>query len=67
MNVSAKTEKSMYESISVALADESKRKNILNRIQGELDAFIQRNNNVEELADMLIMAGEELKERRKSA
>lgn len=67
VNVSAKAEKSMYESISVALLDESKRKNILNRIQGELDAFIQRNNNIEELADMLIAAGEKLKEGRKSA
>lgn len=50
-----------YESIELALKDESKRGNILNRIHSELDNFVQRNRHIEELADMLIETGEKLK------
>lgn len=61
VNVSAMRDTPAYESIAVALKDDSKRANILNRIQGELDSFVQRNRHIEELADMLIVAGEKLK------
>lgn len=57
----------MYENITAALKDESKREVYLNKIRAELNAFIQRNKNIEELADMLINAGENLKEGRLSA
>ena len=69
VNVSRKSEKSMYESIGDALKDENKKQNILNRIQGELDAFVQRNRHIEELADMLIDTGNKIKniERRQRA
>lgn len=62
VNVSAKKESPSYESVAVALKDEGKRSNILNRIQGELDAFVQRNSHIEELADMLINTGNKIKE-----
>ncbi len=61
INVSAMRETPSYESIAVALKDEDKRKNILNRIQGELDNFVTRNRHIEELADMLIATGERMK------
>lgn len=61
VNVSPKKETPSYESVAVALKDEGKRSNILNRIQGELDSFVQRNRHIEELADMLIETGEKLK------
>lgn len=61
VNISATSEKPKYESIEVALQDVSKRKNILNRIQGELDNFVARNRHIKELADMLIATGTKLK------
>lgn len=62
VNTSAPKEKPKYESIEDALSDLGKREIILNRIKGELDAFIMRNKHIEELADILISAGEKLKE-----
>lgn len=50
-----------YESITTALQDENKREVYLNKIRAELDAFIQRNKNIEELADMLTEAAESLR------
>ena len=50
-----------YESINEALKDESKRNIYLNKIRAELNTFIQRNKNIEELAEMLIEAGNNLK------
>jgi hypothetical protein len=60
-NISALGEKPCYQSIDIALKDENARANILNRIRGELDNFVQRNRHIEELADMLIETGEKLK------
>jgi hypothetical protein len=53
VNVNPGQEKAAYESIELALKDESKRSIILNKIKGELDAFINRNQHIEELADIL--------------
>jgi len=61
VNTSAIKDSPAYENIQDALKNESKRNNILNRIKGELDSFIIRNRHIEELADMLIDAGNKLK------
>lgn len=57
--------KCTYESIENALSHEGKREIILNRIRGELDAFIIRNQHIEELADLLIEASEKARKRGK--
>lgn len=61
INTAPPKEKCVYESIETALKHENKREIILNRLRGELDAFINRNKHIEELADILITAGEKLK------
>lgn len=61
VNVSAVSDSAAYKNITLALQEDNDRENILNRIKGELDALIQRNKNIEELADMLIAAGTQLK------
>ena len=45
--------KAHYENIEDALKDNGKREIVLNRIRAELDAFIIRNQHIEELADLL--------------
>ena len=55
----------VYENIHEALRDVGKREIVLNRIRGELDAFINRNRNIEELADILEEAAERLRKRGK--
>ena len=64
VNVNSGKEKGSYENITQALADEGKREIILNRLRGELDAFITRNQNIEELADLLIEAAEKVRKKR---
>ena len=61
VNVSEFSDKASYRNVEVVLNDENTREAYLNRIQHELNAFIKRNQNVVELADMLIEAGENLK------
>lgn len=61
VNVSELSEKTSYRHINVALSDDELRENYLNRIRHELDAFIKRNQSIEELADILIEAGQKLK------
>lgn len=46
-------DKPVYENIAAALQDDNKREIVLNRLRGELDAFIIRNQHIEELADLL--------------
>lgn len=53
IRTSEKEQKPVYENIESALKDDCKREIILNRIRGELDAFIVRNQHIEELADLL--------------
>lgn len=55
----------VYENIHDALKDEGKREVVLNRIRGELNAFIIRNQNIEELADILEEASSKLRKRGK--
>lgn len=61
VNVSDFSEKAQYRNVEVVLNDEDTRETYLNRIRHELNAFITRNQNIEELADILIEAGENLK------
>lgn len=61
VNTSPLTEKAQYESVEVVLTEEDKRSTYLKRIKQELDSFIRRNANIEELADILIEAGQRLK------
>lgn len=56
-----KGEKTQYKSIMIALADNESREVVLDRIKRELDSFIERNKHIEELADILIKAGVDLK------
>lgn len=65
VNVSEFSEKAQYESIEIILQQEDKRANYLARIKQELDNYIRRNSHIEELADILIAAGENLKKGRK--
>ena len=51
----------VYENIHDALKDEGKREVILNRIRGELNAFIARNQHIEELADILEESAQKLR------
>lgn len=61
VNVSDFSEKAKYESVEVILKESDKRSVYLNRIRQELDNYIKRNSHIEELADILIAAGEQLK------
>ena len=61
VNVSDLKEKAKYESVEVVLTNEDKRSVYLTRIKQELDNYIRRNSHIEELADILIEAGERLK------
>lgn len=56
-----KGEKTQYKSIMIALANDESREVVLDRIKRELDSFIERNKHIEELADILIKAGVDLK------
>ena len=55
--------RTVYENINDALSNETKREIILNRIRGELDSFIIRNQHIEELADLLKEAAEKSRKR----
>ena len=61
VNVSSPSEKAQYESVDLVLKDEDKRAVYLARIKQELDNYIRRNAHIEELADILIEAGQKLK------
>jgi hypothetical protein len=61
VNVSDYSEKPQYESVDVILKEEDKRAVYLKRIKQELDNYIRRNAHIEELADILIEAGQRLK------
>lgn len=61
VNVSELTDKTKYRNVELALREEDSREAYLKRIRNELEAFIRRNRNIEELADILIEYGEELK------
>lgn len=63
VNVSELSETAKYESIEVVLSEEDKRSVYLTRIKQELDNYIRRNSHIEELADILIEAGNKLKTR----
>ena len=65
IQTSAPGERAVYENIQAALKDTGKRDAILNRLRGELDAFIIRNQNIEELSTILEEAAEKCKRRRK--
>lgn len=65
VNVSELSNKASYMSINKALGSELLRKTYLNRIQNELNAFVLRNQHIEELANILIETGENLKRRKK--
>ena len=65
VNVNEKLDRASYESITHALSDEGKREIILNRLRGELDAFVTRNQHIEELADLLEEQAVKLKQNRK--
>lgn len=64
INTAPPKEKTSYESIENALRDDNKKEIILNRLRGELDAFIVRNQHIEELADILEESAEKVRERR---
>lgn len=61
INTSDYSETPRYESVDVALRNEDKREVYLKRIRNELDAFVKRNANIDELADILIETGMRLK------
>ena len=67
IRTSEKEQKPIYENIESALKDDCKREIILNRIRGELDAFIIRNQHIEELADLLAEASVKAKKMREGA
>ena len=64
INTSKQKERATYESIEIALQDSGKRQLVLNRLRGELDAFIVRNQHIEELADLLEEEANKVRERR---
>lgn len=64
INTNENRTKPTYESIEDALRDDNKKEIILNRLRGELDAFIVRNQHIEELADILEESAEKVRERR---
>lgn len=61
VNTAPLTEKAQYENIEVVMRNEDKREAYLNRIRQELNNFVRRNAHIEELADILIEAGQRLK------
>lgn len=61
VNVSEFTEKAQYRNIEVVMNDEDSKETYLTRIRHELNSFVRRNQNVEELADILIETGKNLK------
>ena len=61
MNVSELSNKAQYKSVSVAFQNVDEREAYLKRIRNELDAFVRRNQNVEELADILLEYANRLK------
>ena len=63
VNVCENNEKASYENITDALNDLGKRETILNRIRAELDAFIVRNQHIEELASILEDAAAKVRKR----
>lgn len=66
IQTSAPGEHTAYENIHHALKDAGKRDVVLNRLRGELDAFIIRNQSIEELSEILEEAAEKCKRRRKA-
>lgn len=66
VNVNEKLGRANYESITQALLDEGKKEIILNRLRGELEAFVIRNQHIEELADLLEEQAVKLKQNRKN-
>lgn len=61
VNVSELSDKAFYRNVEVVLNDSDTRITYLTRIRRELGVFIRRNQNIEELADILIEAGNNLK------
>lgn len=61
VNISPPSEKAEYECIETVMQDENKREVYLTRVKQELDNYIRRNAHIEELADILIEAGMNLK------
>ena len=61
INVSELTDKARYRNVEVALTEEDSREVYLKRIRNELEAFIRRNRNIEELGNILIEYGQRLK------
>ena len=61
VKVTPKGEHPTYQNIHIALQDEEKREVVLERIREELNRFIERNKHIEELAEILIDAGMNIK------
>ena len=61
VNVSELSDKAAYRNVEVVLQDEDSREIYLKRVQNELNAFVKRNKNIKELADMLETAAKELR------
>ena len=61
IRTTALREKPKYVNIVEALKSEESRDIILERLRRELEGFIERNKHIEELADILIKAGADLK------
>lgn len=61
VNVSELSDKARYRNVEVALMEEDTKEVYLKRIRNELEAFIQRNKHIEELADILIEEATRLK------
>lgn len=62
VNVSEPHERATYKNIKEALLDEATRNNYLSRVKSELDAFIAKHKEVQGFADLLIDAGNKIKE-----
>ena len=65
INTSEKNDKANYENVVQALSNEGKKEVILNRLRGELNAFVVRNQHIEELADLLEEQVIKLKQKKK--
>ena len=65
INVSEGKSSASYENIEKALLNSRKKEIVLNILRAELDAFIARNNDVEELAGLLEEAAIKLKKAKK--
>lgn len=61
VNVSDFSNKAVFRNVDIALRDEDMREIYLKRIRSELEAYIKRNQDFEELADLLIEYGNKLK------